>query len=112
MVQGKGLFSCTNKKCPNQWTSGKTTLVVDLYLKCIEKKYRQKCKKCMIWITPYFTDHQLEEIMERVLKKYQKRKMEGPGDSTGITNEETGYSRAPHETDLCERCQELGKPCW
>ena len=112
MVQAKGLFICS--KCSEKWSSHRTTLVVHLYHKCIKKKYRQKCKRCMIWITPYFTEKQLNKIMKRVIKKYQKRKTDDVEYSTVLISYGTkGHSSSvPHETKLCERCQELGRSCW
>ena len=60
----------------------------------------------------------LEEIMEKVITKYWERRRssndgDGDGDSTLVDgNVRRGNPRRPHEQSLCERCAELGRPCW
>ena len=108
-VKVEGLFRC---KCGKAWSSFMATVKVDLCLKCITKTYQQACKRCKQWVTP---SYQLEDVMERVIAKYYERKERGIaiGDQTLVDNDvRTGNARGPHEQSLCERCQELGRPCW
>lgn len=112
-VKVEGHFKC---QCGNTWSSYMATIKVDLYQKRITKIYKQACKKCQQWATPSF---QLEDVMERVIHKYFERKESldnGEVDSSGNTLVDSsvhhGNPRGPHAESLCERCQELGKPCW
>ena len=49
-----------------------------------------------------------------VVAKYWERKRQY--DDTAVDNEYEDKiylnPRAPHEQSLCERCMELGRPCW
>ena len=113
-VKVEGLFKC---KCGKPaWSSYMATVKVDLYLQCITKIYKQACKKCGQWVTPTF---QLEDVMERVIAKYHERNKKllesgfAAGDQTLVDNDgRIGSARGPHEQSLCERCQELSRPCW
>ena len=110
-VKVEGLFTCN---CGKTWSSYMATVQVDLYLKRITQTYRQACKRCQNWVTPTY---QVEDVMERVISKYHERKKllasgNTHGDSTLVDNVRRGNPQAPHEQSLCERCQQLGKPCW
>lgn len=112
-VKVKGLFKC---KCgKNTWSSHKTTIKIDLYHKRLKKVYRQKCRKCKQWTSPSF---HLEDVMKKVISKYHERQESldsgnANGDSTLVDgNVQRGNPRRPHEQSLCERCEELGRPCW
>ena len=111
-VKVKGFFTC---KCGNRWTSHKTTIKIDLYRKRLTKVYRQKCKRCRKhpWVNPSI---HLTNVMEKIIYKYKERKdrkERGDGNNTVVDcNVERGNPRAPHEESLCERCEELGRPCW
>ena len=109
-VKVRGVFKC---KCKRTWSSHKTTIKIDIFLKRLTKAYRQRCKRCKRWASPSFN---LEEVMEKVISKYCKRSLNDGdvnGDSTLIDgNERRGNPRRPHEQSLCERCTELGRPCW
>ena len=112
-VKVEGLFKCICGK--PAWSSYMATVKVDLYLKCLTRVYKQACKKCKRWVTPSFL---LEDVMERVIAKYYERKRSlesgcAAGDHTLVDSDaRMGSARGPHEQSLCERCQELGKPCW
>ena len=112
-VKVEGLFKC---KCGKPaWSSCMATVKVDLHLKRITKIYQQACKKCKQWVSPTF---HLEDVMERVIAKYYERKkvvesgLAGGVDTLVDSVARIGSARGPHEQSLCERCQELGKPCW
>ena len=114
-VKVKGLFTC---KCGKRWSSHKTTIKINLYRKRLTKVYRQRCKRCRKrpWVKPFI---HLTNVMEKVIYKYKERKESldrgerGHGDNTVVdSNVERGNPRAPHEESLCERCEELGRPCW
>ena len=114
-VKVKGWFTCN---CGKKWSSHKTTVKIDLYRKRLTKIYRQKCKRCRnrLWVYPFF---HLINVMEKVIAKYKERKESlergnhGGSDNTVVdSNVERGNPRAPHEQSLCERCEELGGPCW
>jgi len=112
-VKVKGLFTC---KCRHKWSSHKTTIKIDLYRKRLTKVYRQKCKRCKKrpWVRPSF---HLASVMEKVISKYHERKkLRNDNQSADVTLVDSdvvkGNPRRPHEQSLCERCEELGGPCW
>ena len=110
-VKVRGVFKCT---CERTWSSHKTTIKINIFLKRLTKRYRQKCKRCKKWVSPAI---KLEEVMEKVITKYRERRGSsdggGDGDSTLVDgNVRRGNPRSPHEQSLCERCEELGRPCW
>ena len=108
-VRGEGLFEC--KGCDNRWTSHNATIKVDLFKKCISKKFRQRCKHCPTqWATPFFTDDRFEEIMEKVADKY-KRRLKGDDHDNKSVFVAAGNGK-PHPQQYCEKCQELGTACW
>lgn len=111
-VKVEGFFDCD---CGKTWSSYMATIKVDLYLKCITRVYKQACKRCGEWVSP---SYHLEDVMERVITKYYERKQSldsgnAFGDNTMVDgNLRRGNAQGPHEQSLCERCQEMGKPCW
>ena len=112
-VKVEGFFDCD---CGKTWSSYMATLKVDLYLKGITWIYKQACKSCGEWVSPSF---QLEDVMERVITKYYERQKllasgKAFGDNTLVDSDlRRGNAQGPyHEQSLCERCQEMGKPCW
>ena len=111
-VKVEGLFMCD---CGKTWSSFMATVKVDIDLKHLTKTYTQACKRCKDWVTP---SYQLEDVMERVISKYFERKKalatgNARGDNTLVDGGlRIGNARGPHEESLCERCQELGRPCW
>ena len=109
-VRGEGLFECGG--CDNRWTSHNATIKVDLYKKCLSRKFTQRCKYCpKHWATPFFTDDRFEEIMDKVAEKYENRLVEDEEDEQPVFVVAAGNGK-PHPQQLCEKCQELGKPCW
>ena len=109
-VRGEGLFECG--ACDNRWTSHNATIKVDLYKKCIARKFTQRCKLCPTqWLTPSFTDDRFEEIMEKVAEKYEKRMVEDDENEQPVFIIADSNGK-PHLQKYCEKCQELGKPCW
>ena len=111
-VKVEGFFMCD---CGKTWSSYMATVKVDIYIKRLTKTYTQACKRCGDWVTP---SYQLDDVMERVISKYFERKNtlaigRAAGDNTLVDNDmRRGNTRGPHEESLCERCQELGRPCW
>ena len=109
-VKVRGVYKC---KCGRTWSSHKTTIKIDIFHKHLTKVYRQRCKRCKRWASPSFN---LEEVMEKVIAKYCERSADDGdtnGDSTLVdSNVHRGNPRSPHEESLCERCMELGRPCW
>lgn len=111
-VKVKGKFEC---KCRRKWTSHKTTIKIDLYRKRLTKTYKQRCKRCRKWVVPFFN---LEDVIDKVIIKYCERREsadsgDAGSDSTLVdSNIAKGNPRRPHEQALCERCEELGRPCW
>jgi len=108
-VKGEGLFEC--EQCNSRWTSHRTTIKVNLYLQCVSKKYQQRCKECDDWVTPLFTSDRFEDIIDKVLDKFEERLGETE-QLVDYDEEHTGSSQAPHMRENCERCLELGVPCW
>ena len=111
-VKVEGFFMCD---CGKTWSSYMATIKVDIYVKRLTKTYTQACKRCSDWVTP---SYHLEDVMERVISKYFERKKSlatgnAAGDNTLVDScLRKGNTRGPHEESLCERCQELGIPCW
>ena len=59
----------------------------------------------------------LANVMEKVITKYHERKKSSNDDQAADvslvdSNVVRGNPRGPHEESLCERCEELGRPCW
>ena len=109
-VRGEGLFECEG--CDNRWTSHNATIKVDLFKKSIARKFTQRCKYCpKQWATPSFTDDRFEEIMDKVAEKYEKRMVEDDENEQPVFII-AGSNGKPHLQKYCEKCQELGKPCW
>jgi len=122
-VKGEALFECD--ECESRWSSHNTTVKVDLLRQEVSKKYTQKCKSCDYWATPLFTRDRFERIMNKVVEKYEKR-VDKNGQLFTIDNDDdddddddnddddefTGHTQAPHMEEYCERCKELGGPCW
>ena len=108
--------------CDRRWSSHMATIVVNLY-ECKVDRFScgQRCKECFTsWRYPKFTEHQFEEIIDRVIAKYWERKSQdddgdGGADSdnnTLVDDKHTGNQQILHEQSLCERCITLGRPCW
>ena len=108
-VNGEGLFEC--EQCDSRWTSHKTTIKVNLLMQHVSKKYQQRCKECNYWVTPHFTSDRFEDIIDKVLDKFEER-LEENEQLVDSDEEYTGNSQAPHMREYCERCLELGVPCW
>ena len=110
-VKGEALFEC--HKCDSRWSSYAATIKVDLFTPKITRKYRQKCKTCEYWASPQFTRDQFQCIINRVIDKYNSRatrNIHHPPHSQEVFIIRTAPK--PHTQELCERCQELGRPCW
>ena len=77
-VQGTGLFQCG--ECCNVWTSHRSFVEVDLVNFCLlDTENRQGCRKCSAvpierWPTPLFKKQWLQEILDKAVTKYNKRK--------------------------------------
>jgi len=112
-VKGEALFECD--ECDSRWSSHNTTVKVDLLRQEVSKKYTQKCKSCDYWATPLFTRDRFERIMNKVIEKYEKR-VDNDGKLFTTDNDDddgfVGCTQAPHMEEYCERCKELGGPCW
>ena len=113
-VRGKALFECVI--CNFRWSSHNATIKVDLYRRRVVKSYAQKCKRCYNWVSPKFTADQFREVIGRVIQNYHNRKSQllddGDIDTLIVDNTYERNPQAPHEQSLCERCAELGRPCW
>ena len=109
-VRGEALFECD--ECDSRWSSYNATIKVDLLDKNISRKYTQKCKTCEYWATPQFTRDRFQRIINRVIEKYEDRVARNgrrpPHSQEGFS----GHTQAPHMEEYCEKCQELGGPCW
>ena len=109
-VRGEGLFECGG--CDNRWTSHNASIKVDLFKKCVSRKFKQRCKFCPNhWATPYFTADRFEEIMDKVVSKYESR-LKGTDHDQPAPSAEAGYGGKPHMQEHCEKCQLQGLPCW
>lgn len=108
-VKGEGLFEC--EQCNSRWTSHRTTIKINLFLQLVSKKYQQRCKKCDDWVTPLFTSDRFEDIIDQVLDKFEER-LEETEQLVDSNEEYSVSSQAPHMRENCERCLELGVPCW
>jgi len=108
-VKGEGLFEC--EQCNSRWTSHKTTIKINLFLQRVSKKYQQRCKECDNWVTPLFTSDRFEDIVDKVLDKFEER-LEENEHLVDSDEEYSVSSQAPHMRENCERCLELGVPCW
>jgi len=110
-VKGEALFECD--ECDSRWSSYNTTVKVDLFRQEVSKKYTQKCKACNFWATPLFTRDRFERIINKVIEKYEERlESDGQLNTAGDSDGFAGHTQAPHMEEYCERCKELGKPCW
>ena len=99
-------FECS--KCNFKWSSHNATIKIDLRRRCISKKYRQKCKRCSsYWAIPRIRSDKLKSIIKKVMEHIWK--MEDAGRFVPFGKE----SLSPdHGEGFCERCQELGEPCY
>ena len=107
-----GDFECND--CTSDWTCYNATIIVDLYEREISKKYKQYCRGCQeSWSHLYFTNKQFDHIADRVITYYKMRKEAG-GTVPAIENNGSYSSKAfmAHAEEDCERCYELGEPCW
>ena len=110
-VRGEGLFECGG--CANRWTSHNATIKVDLFKKFVSRKFTQRCKYCPNqWATPLFTDDRFEEIMDKVAEKHESRLEEDEDNEQPVFIAAAAGNGKPHLQQYCEKCQELGKPCW
>ena len=97
------------------WSSHNATIGVNLYGCRVDKYYRQRCRKCIdhLWAIPEFTVDQFKEAIDRVMKIYWMRKRQhDDNDDTVNDDGNKKYPRKPHEPSLCEKCKNLGRPCW
>ena len=102
----EALFIC--ESCNTIWSSHHATIGINLYGCRVDKYYKQLCNKCInSWTIPKFTVDRFKEAIDSVIKKYWKRKRQDD-DSDDIAIDVGN----PHEPSLCERCMELGRPCW
>ena len=113
-IKAAAVFQCPN--CGKAWSSHMATIKVDLYACKICKKYKQTCKSCNDWIPPKFTEYRFKEAIDRVVTKYWERKRQYDDDDTAVEYEDKRYlhprAQPPHNELVCERCMELGRPCW
>ena len=108
-IRGEALFECD--VCDSHWSSYNATIKVDLLAQNISRKYTQKCKTCECWASPQFTRDRFQRIINQVIEKYKNRVSRNgrcPPHQEGLN----GHTQAPHMEEYCERCQELGGPCW
>ena len=115
-VQGTGLFQCGN--CSRIWSSHRSRAKVDLVNFCLlDTENRQGCRECKLpmslWPAPCFKECWFEEILDKVVTKYNMRKASNGQrfiNSGGhIAN---GSSRRQHYQNLCEKCITSESPCW
>ena len=109
-VRGEALFECD--ECNSRWSSCNSTIKIDLFTQNITRKYTQKCKICDYWATPQFTRDRFERVMNKVIDKYEDRVARNGKRLPHSQDEFSGFTQAPHMEEYCERCQELGVPCW
>ena len=109
------LFKCGC--CDKAWSSHMGTIVIDL-IKCKPNRSgcRQRCKNCdgpEGWASPKFTEGRFKKVINRVITKYWERKNRNDDDASTLADDNHwGNPQAPHEQSLCERCINLGRPCW
>ena len=106
VAYGEALFFCNDCGISSRWSSHNATIKVNLISKCVQRKYKQRCKKCRYWATPQFTKDRFESVITRVLKCCKKRKAIRRYCKV-ITSGHTGR----HPRRLCERCKALKRPC-
>jgi len=92
MALGEALLYC--KKCKNLWSSHNAVIEVNLTDQTITKKYKQKCKTCLIWATPLFTEDRLTTIIRQAVSKGEKGDTMRPLCNGG-----------DHMSHLCEWCK-------
>jgi len=92
MAMGEALFHC--KKCDNLWSSHNVIIKVNLADQMIIKKYKQKCKKCLIWAKPLFTEDRFTAIVRKAIQKGKE----------GDTMRPSCNGR-DHPNHLCEWCK-------
>ena len=105
MVEGQ--FKCN--KCNFKWSSYTATIEIDLINRCISKKYRQKCKRCEnFWALPCIVSEEFKSIFRQVIQGCVET--EETGQPVSINRDEP--STSDHTVAYCEKCQELGEPCF
>ena len=116
-VRRKGFFQCSN--CNRIWSSHYSFVKVDLVNLCLlDTENRQGCRNCKslpinLWPTPCFKECWFEEILEKVVIKYNIRKANGQHLSdAGSGRQIASNSKKPHRRDLCEKCIKSKSPCW
>jgi len=115
-VKVKGWFGCG--VCYHRWISYNTSVKVDLLEKEV-KMYQQMCKggnaSCYTWTEPYLRKEEFEIIAKTVIKYYKQRRKAG-GIVPWYEFENSGLDKRMatrcHNERFCERCLELGEPCW
>ena len=105
-VKGEAYFECSN--CNFRWSSHNATIKVDLYHRQVLKKYRQRCYKCgSYWALPCFRSSEFKKTVKKLaghiytVKEYREW--------YPMAHEET---LPDHDRTYCERCMELGSPCY
>ena len=104
MVEAK--FECS--KCNFKWSSCNAAIKVDLRRRCISKKYRQKYKRCnSFWALPRIRSDKLKNVVEKLMNHCWKL-----DDDRCFLPFSAEPSTSDHSEGYCERCIELGEPCY
>ena len=123
IVKVKGWFVCP--KCYHKWICCNASVKVDL-LEMEVKMYKQICRGggpgrlstvvyCKAWAELCLTKEEFEVIAKTVIQYYKQRRKAGeivPFYEFKNTRLDKRKATRVHSEDLCERCLELGEPCW
>lgn len=132
VLQAEALFQCTGTEkfdygknwppdwpkhrpfCNYEWKCYNATIVIDLVKREVSKRYQQWCRHCFKqYGRPYFTNRQFGQIVQRVIKCYERRKKAGGiVPSFEYSGSYSPKAFEPHEEAYCDRCTELEEPCW
>lgn len=105
-VMVEAQFECS--KCNFKWSTHNATIKVDLRRRCISKKYRQRCKRCnSFWALPRIRSDKLKSVVEKIMDHCWN--MQDAGRFLPFGAEP---STPDHSEECCERCKELGEPCY
>ena len=109
----KAKFYC---RCGREWTSGLVSIELWWKKNSRNKKkafdvrlYGQKCKICnKKYLRPYIYESDIDRLIDKFSdillsnKKFRKRNFNNHQDN----------SERPHDQGRCQKCNQLGYPCW
>ena len=112
-VMMEAQYECA--KCSLKWPSQTATIKIDLMRCCISKKYRQRCKRCgNHWALPRIRSDKFKSVVKEITRHiWNTQNFQNAGRLPAVYSKPEGEPPTPdHSVGYCERCIELGGPCY